>query len=268
MKLPCYLVRDLLPLFKDNVCDPNTAADVQEHLDDCAACRTVLQEMDAPEMELAALEEKNAASIVALTTVKKDIGKQKKNTALSVAVLFIVVLGVFFGWRYWMMHSYVNIPRDNIQVISSHGTSSTVVYIRDKETGVYYEMMGSKKVLCNGCEITLIGVAQTRWNILMQRIKLFLGMDEPIRVRTTGEKNVYLIGRESYLALDDDTTKINAVPWDETTVLIRLTDFDVLFIPMSDPNQKYHYVPVTPAPNSRNRTMSSKHPSNHHAENH
>lgn len=268
MKLPCYLVRDLLPLFKDNVCDPNTAADVQEHLDDCAACRTILQEMDAPEMEIAAVEEKNAASIVALTTVKKDIGKQKKNTALSVAVLFIVVLGIFFGWRYWMMHSYVNISRDNIQVISSHGTRSTVVYIRDKETGVYYEMMGSKEVLWNDCEIMLIGVTQTRWNILMQRIKLFLGKDEPIRVRTTGGKNVYLIGRESYLALGDDTSRISAVPWDETTVLIRLTDFDVLFLPMSDANQKYHYVAETPAPSSRNRPKSSSHPSSHHTENH
>lgn len=33
MKLPCYLVRDLLPLYKDEVCETETAADVKEHLD-------------------------------------------------------------------------------------------------------------------------------------------------------------------------------------------------------------------------------------------
>ena len=31
MKLPCYLVQDLLPLYKDHVCDEQTSADVAEH---------------------------------------------------------------------------------------------------------------------------------------------------------------------------------------------------------------------------------------------
>ena len=41
MKLPCYLVRDLLPLYKDEVCEPETAADVREHLEGCPDCRTL-----------------------------------------------------------------------------------------------------------------------------------------------------------------------------------------------------------------------------------
>ena len=55
MKLPCYLVQDLLPLYKDHVCDEQTSADVAEHLSDCAACSALLAEMDAPPQETAVL---------------------------------------------------------------------------------------------------------------------------------------------------------------------------------------------------------------------
>ena len=41
MKLPCYLVRDLLPLYKDQVCEPDTAAAVKEHLEECSDCRAL-----------------------------------------------------------------------------------------------------------------------------------------------------------------------------------------------------------------------------------
>ena len=50
MKLPCYLVQDLLPLYKDHVCDEQTSADVAEHLSDCAACSALLAEMDAQQV--------------------------------------------------------------------------------------------------------------------------------------------------------------------------------------------------------------------------
>ena len=47
MKLPCYLVRDLLPLYKDGVCDPQTAADLKEHLAGCESCRAALAALAA-----------------------------------------------------------------------------------------------------------------------------------------------------------------------------------------------------------------------------
>ena len=46
MKLPCYLIRDLLPLYHDRVLAEQTAADVKEHLDSCADCRTALAALD------------------------------------------------------------------------------------------------------------------------------------------------------------------------------------------------------------------------------
>ena len=49
MKLPCPVVRDLLPLYADRVVEPETARAVEEHLEDCPACRTALTALHSPE---------------------------------------------------------------------------------------------------------------------------------------------------------------------------------------------------------------------------
>lgn len=72
MKLPCYLVQDLLPLYKDHVCDEQTSADVAEHLSDCAACSALLAEMDAPPQETAVQEEQAAEAAEAPEHRKKE----------------------------------------------------------------------------------------------------------------------------------------------------------------------------------------------------
>ena len=49
MKLPCALVRDLLPLYHDQVCAPESCDAVEEHLKDCEACQGVYHALgDAP----------------------------------------------------------------------------------------------------------------------------------------------------------------------------------------------------------------------------
>ena len=39
MKVTCKVIQDLLPLYVDGVCSPDTAALVEEHLKDCASCQ-------------------------------------------------------------------------------------------------------------------------------------------------------------------------------------------------------------------------------------
>ena len=39
MKVTCKVIQDLLPLYVDGVCSPDTAALVEEHLKDCEACQ-------------------------------------------------------------------------------------------------------------------------------------------------------------------------------------------------------------------------------------
>lgn len=71
MKLPCYLVRDLLPLYKDEVCEPETAADVREHLEGCPNCRTLWEALQtAAPLEEAVDHAKAQEQAAALRRVK------------------------------------------------------------------------------------------------------------------------------------------------------------------------------------------------------
>lgn len=48
-KIPCDIIRDLLPLYKDDVCSKSSKDLIEEHLSDCEDCRRYL---DALDMEL------------------------------------------------------------------------------------------------------------------------------------------------------------------------------------------------------------------------
>ena len=42
MKLPCELIRDLLPLYAEHLTSPETGQLIEEHLQSCPACRDEL----------------------------------------------------------------------------------------------------------------------------------------------------------------------------------------------------------------------------------
>lgn len=105
MKLPCYLVRDLLPLYKDEVCEPETAADVQEHLDGCPDCRQLWKTMQGtPPLEEDVVQAREQEQAAALRRVKH---LQRRNRLLTGVVAAIVTLGVaYLGVR--LVHDYAN----------------------------------------------------------------------------------------------------------------------------------------------------------------
>lgn len=49
MKLECATAEDLLPLYVDEVCAPETRALVEAHLADCKACQAKLQKLQVPD---------------------------------------------------------------------------------------------------------------------------------------------------------------------------------------------------------------------------
>ena len=84
MKLPCYLVRDLLPLYKDELCEPETAADLRAHLDSCPDCRALWEKMqtDAP-LEREAVKAREREQADALRRVRKNQRKKRMLTVLA-----------------------------------------------------------------------------------------------------------------------------------------------------------------------------------------
>ena len=90
MKLPCAVVRDLLPLYAEHLTEDDTRRMVDEHLESCAECRQKFTELDT----------KLVTSVDAskpLEALKKEIRKRRWFSALAAALLvFVTVYTVFY----------------------------------------------------------------------------------------------------------------------------------------------------------------------------
>ena len=204
MKLPCYLVQDL---YKDHVCDEQTSADVAEHLSGCAECSALLAEMDAPPQETAVQEEQAAEAAEALSTVKKDLRARQAKIALAAVGGLLALICAFFGWRYWMMHSYVDLPAGDIDVEYRNGNSNWIS-LQHKDTGVYYTSSGFVTKYYKGVPISFISVTQTRWDVLMQKLSL---QNDPVWFY---EPNIsdFFVSKETYEALCAEEGRIYIDP--------------------------------------------------------
>jgi predicted anti-sigma-YlaC factor YlaD len=47
MNISCEIIKDLLPLYHDDVCSKESKNMVEEHLQECESCRNELQAMDS-----------------------------------------------------------------------------------------------------------------------------------------------------------------------------------------------------------------------------
>ncbi|MDD6032497.1 MAG: zf-HC2 domain-containing protein [Oscillospiraceae bacterium] len=86
MKLPCNLIRDLLPLYGEGLCSPETTDAVQEHLAVCSECREALKNLQLP----APLPPEPA---LPLRTLKRELARRWFLSVLT-AVLLVLALAV------------------------------------------------------------------------------------------------------------------------------------------------------------------------------
>ena len=90
MKLPCAVIRDLLPLYAENMVEPDTKMLIDQHLTECPDCRNRLPGMEKP-------MEPPAESVRPLQALKKEIRKRRRYTAVIAALcVFIGVFTFFF----------------------------------------------------------------------------------------------------------------------------------------------------------------------------
>ena len=59
MKTDCEIIRDLLPLYADDVCSESSRQMIQEHLTECPDCSSLLNQLRASEIENGLREEKD-----------------------------------------------------------------------------------------------------------------------------------------------------------------------------------------------------------------
>lgn len=97
MKLPCAVTRDLLPLYAENMVEPETKALIEQHLAECADCKKRLSETEAP-------ADAPVETIKPLETLRKEIRRRRRYAAaLAALCVFIGVYTYFFhamGMKY------------------------------------------------------------------------------------------------------------------------------------------------------------------------
>ena len=100
MKIPCSVVRDLLPLYAEEMIEEETRALVDEHLEECSECSQKLEEIKAA----AAVPAENTAVDTAkpLLALKKTINKRRRITAAIAALcVFILLVSAFHRINEW-----------------------------------------------------------------------------------------------------------------------------------------------------------------------
>lgn len=93
MRNECNIIRDILPLYIDEIVSEDTISFVEEHLEKCAACRAELESMKAPNALEKAVSDTRADDEKPLKAFAKKWNRKKRIVVTAfVAVLLIVAL--------------------------------------------------------------------------------------------------------------------------------------------------------------------------------
>lgn len=89
MKLPCAVTRDLLPLYAEEMVEPETKCLIEQHLTDCPACRKKLSGMNTDTGT-------PVETVKPLLSLKKQIRKRRRYTAAIAALCVFIAVFTFF----------------------------------------------------------------------------------------------------------------------------------------------------------------------------
>ena len=99
MKIPCEIVKDLLPIYKDDVCSIQSRKAVDEHLQKCEDCKSYLACMNDDFIENDFLEIAEKAKYATFKEIKKKL--LRKNVMITViSILFTIGLfSIIFNYQ-------------------------------------------------------------------------------------------------------------------------------------------------------------------------
>jgi hypothetical protein len=113
MKISCEIIKDLLPLYHDDVCSKESRALVEEHLADCITCKNELSKF-SKEFECPNLKTDEAMPIRAISNIWKR-GKMRaflKGTIITLIISALLFVG-FLGLTQWRI---IPVPSELIEV--------------------------------------------------------------------------------------------------------------------------------------------------------
>jgi len=98
----CDIVKDLLPLYEENICSENSRCVIEEHLKECEECRTYYEAMTKEPPKIVLDTSNDLSEEKFFQKIDKSIHRKiTQNTIIASFVLFIVLaIGLTFIPRY------------------------------------------------------------------------------------------------------------------------------------------------------------------------
>lgn len=195
MNLPCYLVRDLLPLYHDKLCAPDTVRDVEEHLDGCEDCRAALAALDAPE-EKSVPDTEDLQRAQALQMLQRKLVRSRILTVVIsiLAVVLVLFAGVYFTHAYFSTR-YIDADPSALHVSREENT----LYLT-ADPGVKANCMSATVCEYNGKTVVFFSVYGSVWSSWFGSSLPSGGLD---LVRNGEVEAAYYLPYEEYRALFD-----------------------------------------------------------------
>ena len=100
-KITCDVIRDLLPLYVEQVVSEDTAELVKEHLTSCESCRRELADLQKPVAlpDFQAVQKKDTEAIASLRSTL--VRKRMVQSVISVLVVLTLVGGAILGYLFY-----------------------------------------------------------------------------------------------------------------------------------------------------------------------
>ena len=127
MRKECSIVRDLLPLYVEDMVSADTGEFVKEHLEGCEECRTEHDRMKLPQARKESGDAaENKEAVAPLVALQRKLGRKKVQTVLC-TVLFVVAL---FVSAFAVLSTPVYIPYDEelFTITENEDESVTIVF--------------------------------------------------------------------------------------------------------------------------------------------
>ena len=126
MKKECSIVRELLPLFAENMVNEETAEYVKSHLENCEECNDELSRLSDPVVKTV------RTNTESLKRIKKQFSRNKLHALLLISAIMIVFFVSLFS--YVTSPSYFSYSED-LMTISDAEPNSIRIAFNDKVTG-------------------------------------------------------------------------------------------------------------------------------------
>lgn len=124
MNYPCGLIRDLLPLYHDDICSPESRSAIEAHCSECADCKKMLDALrTVPEPQA------NMRDAAPLLPIQKRWNREKKKflwIGLGIALFLLLTIIGHTALTQWYC---IPMGKDDVVLTGLYQTSDGVIHV-------------------------------------------------------------------------------------------------------------------------------------------